>query len=289
MARAAGGYALLLPSALFLIPFTIWPALRVLYGSLFQQDLSHPRPSFAGLQNFADEFANPNFWLVLKNTAIYMAGTVPVSVVLALLLALGLNRGIARTGVLRASLFYPAILPSVGAAAVWLYIYVPTFGLLDRFLGLFGVATHNWLGDPGLVLPALVVLTIWKQSGFFMIFYLAALQALPAEIFDAARLEGARGLRLIRTMIVPLVSGTTVFVVTVALIDAVQSVDQLFVLTQGGPNNASNLLLFFLYQEGFRNFNIGHANAVTVIMMVLLLAISILNYRALDRSAHYEQ
>jgi sn-glycerol 3-phosphate transport system permease protein len=284
------GYALMLlaPSLVFLVPFTIWPAIRVLFASLFQQDLNHPTPTFIGVGNFAAEFGNPIFLQVLRNTALYTIGTVPISVVLALLLAIELNKRLKITGAYRTALFYPTILPTVGAASIWLFIYTPSFGLLDRLLSLFGVAAHNWLGDPGLVLPALMLIAVWKQTGYFMVFYLAGLQSLPVPVFEAAELDGASGFRKLISLTVPLLSGTTVFVTTVALVDAFQTVDQLFILTQGGPNNSSSLLLYWLYIEGFHNFNVGRASAVTVVMMAIVLAASLLNFRFQDREAHYE-
>ncbi len=161
-------------------------------------------------------------------------------------------------------------------------------GLADRLMSLFGIDYHNWLGDPSLVLPALMLMMVWKQTGYFMVFYLAGLQGLSSEVFEAADLDGATGWRSLVSITIPLLSGTTVFVSTIALIDSFQAVDQLFILTQGGPANASNLLLYFLYQEGFHNFNFGRASAVTVVMMALLLVFSLVNYRYLDRAAHYD-
>lgn len=286
--RTLRGYLLLLPSLLFLLPFTVWPAIRVVFASLFQQDLSHPDPTFVGLGNFVAEFTNPVFVQVLRNTALYTLGTVPVSVVLALLLAIEVNKRLRLAGAFRTALFYPTILPTVGAASIWLFVYTPSFGLLDRLLSLFGVGNHNWLGDPGLVLPALMLIAIWKQTGYFMVFYLAGLQGLPESVFEAAALEGASGLRMLVSLTVPLLSGTTVFVTTVALVNAFQTVDQLFILTQGGPNNSSSLLLYWLYIEGFHNFNVGRASAVTVVMIAVVLGVSLVNFRFQEREAHYE-
>src|SRR5579859_8073657 len=252
--RTLHAYLLLLPSLLFLVPFTVWPAIRVVFSSFFQQDLPHPTPTFIGLGNFVAEFSNPIFGQVLRNTALYALGTVPISVGLALLLAIEVNKRLRLSGAFRTALFYPTILPTVGAASVWLFVYTPSFGLLDRLLSLFGVGNHNWLGDPGLVLPALMLIAIWKQTGYFMVFYLAGLQSLP----------------------------------TAALVNAFQTVDQLFILTQGGPNNSSSLLLYWLYIEGFHNFNVGRASAVTVVMIAVVLGISMLNLRFQDRQAHYE-
>jgi len=286
--RTLHAYLLLLPSLLFLVPFTVWPAIRVVFSSFFQQDLPHPTPTFIGLGNFVAEFSNPIFGQVLRNTALYALGTVPISVGLALLLAIEVNKRLRLSGAFRTALFYPTILPTVGAASVWLFVYTPSFGLLDRLLALFGIGNHNWLGDPGLVLPALMLIAIWKQTGYFMVFYLAGLQGLPASVFEAAELDGASGARMLLSLTVPLLSGTTVFITTVALVEAFTTVDQLFILTQGGPNNSSSLLLYWLYIEGFHNFNVGRASAVTVVMMVIVLAASLLNFRFQDREAHYE-
>lgn len=286
--RNLAGYAFLLPSLLFLLPFTLWPAANVIYRSFLLHDMAHPQPRFAGLQNYAAVFANPVFWKVVRNTLLYALGTVPVSIVLALLLAIAVNRRLRFTGLYRTALFYPTVLPTIGAAAIWLFVYVPNLGLADRFLALFGVNSHRWLGDPHLVLPALALIAVWKQTGYFMVFYLAGLQTLPPEVFEAADLDGAGGLRKLISLTVPLLLSTTVFVSTVALINAFQTVDQLYLLTQGGPDNASNLLLFLIYQEGFNNFNFGRASALTAIMLAFLLGVSLLNYRYLDRLAHYE-
>ncbi len=282
------GLLLLAPALAFLLPFTVWPALHVIHDSFYRLDLAHPAASFIGLDNYIEELTNPAFQLVLRNTAFYAVVTVPVSTALALVFAVQLNKRLRASAAYRLALFYPTILPTVGAAAIWLFIYVPTIGLADRAFSLVGIPSHNWLGDPGLVLPALMVLAIWKQTGYFAIFYLAGLQALPKDVFEAAEIDGATGWSAFVSMTVPLLSGTTVFVTTVALVDAFQTVDQLFVLTQGGPDNASNLLLYWLYQEGFRNFNFGRASAVTVIMMAIVFSISFVNYRYLDRGAQYE-
>jgi sn-glycerol 3-phosphate transport system permease protein len=288
-ARRWSGLLLILPGLSIILAFTIWPALHVAYFSLYAADLAHIQPAFIGLANYQYELSNPVFHQVLRNTFLYAAGTVPVSIVLALALALALGGRLRGRGVFRTAFFYPTVLPTIGAAAIWLFIYIPNLGLADRLLALFHVASHNWLGDPALVMPALMVVGVWKQSGYFMIFYIAALQGISPEIFEAGALDGARGLRRLWSLTVPLLWGTTVFVSTVALVNAFQTVDQLFLLTQGGPSNASSLLLYFVYQEGFINFNLGRASAVTVIMLALVLAISVMNYRYLDRRAHYDQ
>lgn len=281
------GFLLIVPALAIILPFTVWPALHVVYSSFFLADLAHRQPVFNGLDNYRAELSNPVFWLVLRNTFVYAAVTVPVSIVLAFCFAVALNQRLRARSLFRTAIFYPTVLPTIGAAAIWLFIYIPDLGLADRFLSLFHSGGHNWLGSTATALPALMLLAVWKQSGYFMIFYLAGLQGLPAEVFEAAAIDGAGLLRRLWSLTAPLLLPTTIFVSTVALVGAFQTVDQVFLLTQGGPSNHSNLLLFFIYQEGFANFNLGRASALTVIMLALVLAISVANYRYLERRATY--
>lgn len=270
------------------MPFTIYPTFHVLWTSLLLSDLAHPKPSFYGLGNYVYELTNPVFWKVFVNTIVYVVVTVPISLVLGFLLAIEANKRLFAVGLYRTAIFYPSVLPTIGASAIWLFIYVPNFGLADQFLGLFGLPSHNWLGSATLALPALMVVAIWKQMGYYMVLFLAGLQGLSRDVFEAAELDGASGFQALARLTVPLMLPTTIFVSTVALINGFQTVDQLFILTDGGPNNASNLLLYFLYQEGFRNFNFGRASAVTVLMLGLLFILSLVNYRSLDRYATYD-
>jgi sn-glycerol 3-phosphate transport system permease protein len=286
--KIARGVALLVPALCFLLPFTIYPAIRVLWSSFFLADLAHPHWSFTGLANYLYELTNPTFWQVVRNTLVYVVGTVPISLALGFLLAIEANKRLRFVGIYRTALFYPSILPTIGASAIWLFIYLPDLGLADRLLSLLGQPSHNWLGTTALVLPSLMLIAIWKQSGYFMVLFLGGLQSLSRDVFEAADLDGASGWQALASLTFPLMLPTTIFVSTVALINGFQTVDQLFILTDGGPNNASNLLLYFLYQEGFKNFNIGRASAITVLMLALLLLLSLLNYRSLDRLAHYD-
>ncbi|MGH2513090.1 MAG: carbohydrate ABC transporter permease, partial [Candidatus Limnocylindrales bacterium] len=209
---AALPYLLLAPTLLFVVVFTLWPTVRVLYDSLFLSNAATPVPTFTGLGNYASLFGDPGFRQVLINTVMYMVVTVPVSVVLALALALALNRRFRGLGLFRLAFFYPTVLPMVSAATIWLFMYTPDYGLINAFLALFHIPSQNFLGTPGLALPALMVLGVWKQTGYFMIFYLAGLQGLPHEIFEAADLDGASTLQAVRRLTMPLLRGTTLFV-----------------------------------------------------------------------------
>jgi sn-glycerol 3-phosphate transport system permease protein len=282
-------WALVLPTALGVAAFTVYPTLATLVRSLFTQNLAVRVPRFAGLDNYLSLAEDDGFRKVLGNTVLFLVGTVPTSVVLAFALALLLNRKLRGNGLLRSAFFYPTVLPMVSAAAIWLFLYQPNFGLVNQGLRALGIGgAFNWMGDANLVLPALMVMAIWKQTGYFMLFYLAGLQNLPGEVFEAAQLDGANRWQQLRHLTVPLLSGTTLFVVTIAAAGSMQLVDQLYIMTQGGPDNASNLLLFHIYETAFRFQDQGQANAMTVILVAMLLVFTVGNFVVAERRVHYE-
>lgn len=285
---AWAAYLYLLPGFVFLAAFTLWPMLVTIDQSLFQINLLSPGHGFVGLQNYDRLVSSSLFWQVVRNSVEFAIGTLPVSVALALGLALLLNRQIPFLGVYRTAVFYPTVLPMISAAAVWVFVYVPSYGLLNQVLGVFGIPSVNWLGDVSTALPAVMLTTIWKQAGYYMIFFLAALQSLPSDVLEASALEGASYVQTLRRIVLPLIMPTTVFVTTIALVASVQTVDQVYLMTQGGPDNATNLPLYYLYQIAFMNWDTGQAAALTAMLLLVVFAISWLNYRSLDRFAHYE-
>ncbi len=281
-------YLLLFPTLLFVTVFTLWPLVRVLYDSLFLQNQAVQQAQFAGLGNYAALVSDPGFRDVLLNTFIYVLITVPLSVFLALVLALLLNRKFRALGLYRLAFFYPTVLPMVSAATIWLFMYTPGYGLINVFIGFFGVPSQNWLGSPNLALIALMILGIWKQTGYFMIFYLAGLQSLPHEIYEAADLDGASIVQATRHLTVPLLMGTTLFVTTIAVVNAFETVDQIYIMTGGGPINSTNMLLFDIWQTLFSYLDIGKASAISVILIVVLLIFTVVNFIYTERRVTYE-
>lgn len=284
----AGPYLFLLPSLVFLATFTYYPILSSLEMSLYRVTATVRQPAFVGVANYAGLATDPIFRQVLRNSAEFLAGTVPVTVALALVLALLLNRAHALTALFRTAFFYPALLPLVGAAAIWLFVYTPGYGLIDVYLKSIMGGGVNWLGSPVLALPAVMILTIWKNAGYYMLFYLAGLQTIPAELHEAGHLEGASGWQRFRAITFPLLGPTTLFVLLIATINAFQSVDQIWLMTGGGPDNATNLLLFYIYQVAFMFFDLGKAAALTVFLLAVLMAIAALSFGLLERRIHYE-
>ena len=275
-------YLLILPTFVFVALFTIWPMLLASYQSLFLQRLNIARfrtPTFIGIQNYADLFGDDRFHQVMVNTLLYVLGTVPVSVVLGFLFALLVNRALRGIGLARLFFFYPTILPLVSAATIWMFFFTPDYGIFNTALRAIGyTGPQNWTSNPSLALLSVMIVTVWKNAGYYMIFYLAGLQGLPQDVFEAAALDGASGWQMLWRITFPLLRRTTLFVTTIAFISAFQTVDHIFVLTQGGPAGASSVLLYYLWEMRFEFLNVGAASALTVVLILVLLVFTLSNF-----------
>ncbi len=281
------GWLLLMPAAILLVAFTHYPTAATLGHSFFSESTA-VRPSvFVGLDNYELMLADEVFWKVVGNNFWFALGTIPASIALALLMAVWVNRRLPARGLVRMAYFTPTVLPMIAVANIWLFFYTPEIGLVDQILGLFGAPGHNWLGDPDTVLGCIIVMTIWKEAGFFMIFYLAALQSLPPELEEAAKLEGAGRWYFFRRVVFPLLMPTTLFVLINALINSFKIVDHLFIMTKGGPDNASMLLLYYIYEVAFSFFDEAYAATLTVVLLAALAVIAIGQFVILDKRIHY--
>ncbi|MBM3564601.1 MAG: sugar ABC transporter permease [Alphaproteobacteria bacterium] len=281
------GWLLLLPAAVLLIGFTHYPAVATLADSLFTVGTAVRPSRFVGLGQYHGMLDDPIFWKVMGNNAWFAVGTIPTSIALALAMALWVNGRLPGRGFARMAYFTPTILPMVAVANIWLFFYTPQIGLLDQVGALFGAKSHNWLGSPGTVLGCLIVMTVWKEAGFFMIFYLAALQALPPELEEAGRIEGASRWYFFRRVTFPLLMPTTLFVLVNATINSFKLVDHLFILTKGGPDNASSLLLYYIFETAFSFFNPNYAAALTVVLLAMLGLLALIQFGVIERRVHY--
>ena len=281
-------YLLLTPLFVLLSVFAFIPALHTFWSSLLSKGTARRPAQFVGMDNYDAMLADPTFWLVLKNNLWYAAIVIPVSMALALLMALWANRAMSMRAWVRCAYFTPTMLPMIAAANLWLFFYTPDLGLLDQIAKLFGAGATNWLGQPKTALGAVMVVTIWKEAGFFMIFYLAALQTIPPELRDAARLEGATRWQYGRRVLLPLLAPTTLFILINALINSVKLVDHLFILTKGGPNNASKLMLYWIWETAFAYMDTPSAAVLTVVLLLGLGAVAIFQFRYAERRVHYQ-
>lgn len=280
-------WGLLAPALLVLAAFTLYPAAQTLVQSLYSSPVANGAGHFVGLEHFRRMLADPVFRRVMINSGLYALGSIPLSIALALAMALLVNQRLPGRGLARMAFFTPTVLPLVAAANIWLYFYTPGYGLLDRLLHAFGFSGVNWLGNPHTALWAVTAVAVWKQAGFFMIFYLAALQQIPPTLYEAAAIEGAGSRQMLWHVTLPMLGPTTLFVLVNAVIGAFSLVDSLFVLTEGGPGNSSNLILYYIYQNAFRFWNTGYAAALTVVLVALLASASLLQFLVVGRRTHY--
>ena len=282
------GWLLLLPAAALLALFTHYPAIATAWDSLHSTPKGARPSRFVGLDNYRQLADDPIFWQAFTNNAWYAIGTIPVSIALALLMAIWVNRRIAGRGFLRLAYFTPTILPMIAVANIWLFFYTPEYGLLEQLLGLFGAPSHNWLGSKSTALAALMAVTVWKEAGFFMIFYLAALQSMSPSLAEAASIEGASRWYFFRRVTFPLLMPTTLFVLVNAVINAFRVVDHVVVMTRGGPDNATELLLYYIYEIGFRFWDSAYAAALTMVLLAILGLLALAQFGFLERRVHYQ-
>jgi len=280
-------YLYILPTFFFLSIFTYWPILRTFYVSLFKWNLATPKREYVGLANYAQAWSASVFWEVLGINILFAARTVPLTLGIALALALLINQKIRGLAIYRALLFYPTMIPMAAAAMIWLWILTPNYGLLNYYGKWFGLPDIHWLGDNKLAIWALVLVGVWKRVGYYMVIYLAGLQVIPEHLYEAAIIEGAGPWQRFWRVTFPLLSPTTFFVAVMAVIDSFQAIDQVYLMTSGGPGNSTNLFIFYIYQHAFRFFDMGYASAVSAILFLILLGLTILAFRMLHRRVHY--
>ncbi|WP_407695467.1 carbohydrate ABC transporter permease [Siculibacillus lacustris] len=280
-------WLLLLPSVVLFATFTHVPVVRTLIDSFYSTPKGARPSRFVGLANYQDMAADPIFWKVMVNNAIYAVGTIPASIALALLMALWVDGKIAGRGLLRMAYFTPTVLPMIAVADIWLFFYTPSYGLLDQIAHLFGFSATNWLGHPHSALAAIMVVTVWKEAGFFMIFYLAALQQISPDLREAASIEGASRSTFFRRVTWPLLKPVTLFILVNAVINAFRTIDHIFLMTGGGPDNATNVLLFHLYEVGFKFWDQGQATALTIVLIAILSTLALIQFLVAGRGVHY--
>lgn len=283
-------WLILLPSLIFLALFTYFPLARSLYDSFFDTRASYDSPVFVGVNNFSRLLHDDVFWQALLNNIIYIFLTLVPGVLLALLLALALNKNSYVNRILRTAFFFPMIIPMVSAAALWLFIFMPNLGLLDHYLSkLFGAMNNNWLGRSNWVLGSLAIIGVWKFAGYYMLFFLAGLQSLPASAREAAIMEGATAQQVFWNVTLPLLRPTINFVLVTAFIYSITQIDHIPVMTHGGPNNASTVLLYYIQSLSWDTHDMGKASAATFLTLVGLFIFSGFNLRLLEKKAHYER
>jgi multiple sugar transport system permease protein len=286
--EALSAYALIGPALLLLLVLFILPVIAVFAIATTDWQLGARTLSFVGLHNFVDLFADPVFRRSLLNTTIYTIIVIPATVGIGLVVALLIESGKTMRGFYQAIHFLPYMATLTAMAMVWEALLHPTIGLVNQSLSAIGLPTANWLRDEQTVLPVLAVIGIWQNLGFAMVLFMAGLKSIPRELYDAADVDGAdRWLDRLRTVTLPMLGPVTMFVVVVAALKAFRVFDTVKVLTRGGPDHASEVLLHTLYVESFEFLRTGYGAAVTIVFLVIVVFLTLLQARVLDRRVHY--
>jgi multiple sugar transport system permease protein len=273
--------------ALFLV-FTAFPILFGAGISFFEWNIIEP-PRFVAADNYHKFFfRDPLTGKVVANSLIYVLGALPLSIILPLFLAVLLNRGLRGTGLLRSLYFLPLVTSGVATAVVFKWIYAYQFGPLNQFVGLFGIPKQDWLFNDRLVLPALILTAIWHRTPLNIIFFLAALQGVPKELYEAAEVDGAGAWARFRFVTWPMITPTTFFVLIVTTISLLLGAfDMINVMTQGGPLDASNVFVFNIYRTAFTYFQMGYASAMAYILFMVVLSFTLVQWVLQRRWVHY--
>lgn len=277
--------------ALFIAPglsglllFTIGPIVASLVLTLFEWDLL-TSPEFVGLDNFRRLRHDPDFWDALRHTLTFIVGYVPLVMVLALLLALVLNAKLRGIGVLRTAFFIPVVSSWVAVALLWSWLFNPKYGLVNYLLGQVGIDGPGWLFDRSWAMPAIILTSVWKDLGFVMVLFLAGLQAIPGDYYEAASLDGAGSFERLRSITLPLLAPTTFFVTVISIINSFQVFDQVWVMTGGGPAGATSVLVERVVKHAFSYGEMGYAATISWVLFVLVFVVTLVQLRLQRRSA----
>jgi multiple sugar transport system permease protein len=287
MRREWTAYLYLSPGLIIFAIFSIFAVGFSFYVSFHHWDILNPEKPYVGLQNYKNLAHDPKFRQAVINTIYYAGVSVPLTMAAGLGLAVLLNQKLRALGFFRALYYLPVITPVIAAAIVWKWVFQGDYGLLNYYLQKGHITHHSllWLNDPNLAMPAVIFMSIWQGAGFAMVIYLAGLQAIPEELYEAAKVDGAGAWRRFRSITLPLLAPTTLFVGVILTIFALQVFPQIFVMTQGGPIGRTTTILYYLWLTGFKYFDMGKAAAMGYLLFALIFIFALIQMRIYRRSA----
>lgn len=276
-----------LPALIPLFIFWIYPILRSVWLSFTDWDFMTPDYNFVWFKNYTSLFKDSRFYEALWNTLVFTAGTLFPTIIGGLGLALLLRKNFRGSGIFKFVLFSPWITPTVAISIVWTWIFREDGGLANLVLGFFGLQTLKWISSSDTAMLSVIIVTVWKSLGYAMIFYLSALEKVPEELYEASALDGAKPWRQFLDMTLPGISPTTFFLMIITMVNSLQAYDQIQILTQGGPSGSTRTLLYMYYQLGFQEFKMGQATATAVIMIIITVLLSLVQFTASKKWVHY--
>ncbi len=285
--RRIDPWILLVPTVLGLFIFRLGPILASLGLSFTDWDIIKA-PKFIFLDNYRELFTNPAFVKVLMNTLLFALIYVVGVTVIGLFLAALLNRKIGGIGFFRSAFYTPVVTSAVAVGIVWSWILSPNYGILNILLLKLGITPPYWVGDKAWALPTVAFVQVWKMAGYYMIIFLSGLQNIPKSLKEAAYIDGARPLQSFFRITLPLLSPTTFFVVSIAIIDSFKNFELIYAMTQGGPQNATNTLVYDVYLNAFVYYRMGYASTVAWVLMLLVAGFTALNFALKKRWVNYQ-
>jgi multiple sugar transport system permease protein len=269
------------PTLIIFSAFILFPVIFSFYLSFQQWNMFSGDSTFVGFDNYSRMFQSEEFWMVLKNTAYYTFGTIPLNMGIALMIAYALNKKIAGKKFLRTAFFAPVIISPVAAAVIWRWLYDANFGLVNYSLSLIGIDGVNWLNEPNAAMFALIVMGVWKTFGINMVLFSAGLQGIPENYYEAAEIDGAGSWSKFWHITVPMLSPTTFFILIMSMIGSFQVFDIVYVLTSGGPLGSTKVMVFYVYEYAFKFFEMGYASAASYILFAILSILTLLQIKYL--------
>lgn len=286
--QTLSAWLFLLPSFVGFLVFIAIPVVAAFAIAFLRWNL-FSGPRWAGLTNFSLLLDDPAFQDALWNTVYFTVVSVPLTVVVGLGIALLVNQSFRGVVVFRSLLLMPYVTVTVAIGFVWTWLYIPQGGMLNTILGLFGIPGPQWLTDSAWAMPALILMSVWKNFGFGMVIFLAGLQAIPAELYEAATADGASAWRKLRSVTLPMLSPSTFFVCVTSIITSFQVFDQALVMTNGGPGTSTTTLVMYIYRTGFQNFNEGYASVQALVLFLIVLLATIGQFVYQRRWVHYDR
>lgn len=287
--EALSAFMFLLPAGLILFTFQFLPAFDVFRLSLTDRLLLRPFSNFIGMENYQRLFADERFWNSVRNTFYFVAGSVPLQIALALLLAIGLSGTFRGIGFFRTTFFLPVVASMVAVSVVWDWLYHPSVGIINAVITLLGGPAIPWLQSREWAMPAIIFLVVWKGTGYYMVIYLAGLMDIPKQYYEAARIDGARSWTLFRHITWPMLAPTTYLVLILQMINSFQVFAVVYVMTGGGPVRSTEVVVFYLYDRAFQSLEFGYASAISVAMFLFLITLTIVQRVFIGSRVSYER
>jgi multiple sugar transport system permease protein len=271
------------PTLLVFSAFILFPVIFSFYLSFQQWNMFSGESNFVGLDNYSRLFKSDEFWQVLKNTAVYTLGTIPLNMAFSLLIAYILNKKIIGKKFLRTAFFAPVIISPVAAALIWRWLYDPNFGIINYVIAIFGAGAVNWLNDPSAAMLALIIMGVWKTFGINMVLFSAGLQGIPESYYEAAEIDGAGKWAKFWNITIPMLAPTTFFIMIMSMISSFQVFDIVYVLTSGGPLGSTKVLVFYVYEQAFKFFEMGYASAAAYVLFGILFILTMLQVKYMQK------